>query len=707
MPNIIEITPEEYNKLISLESHLFELVASHTKVSIVLEELCRNAESMLEGSVASIMLKNKISGKLDVLCAPSIPKEAHQRLNNLTPGPNAGSCGNAVYRNEPQYVEDTLHDKRWLDLKQFAVDYNLCSCWSMPIKDASKNAVGSFALSSFEHRSPSLFHKKILEISSSIVTIVLNNQANELRLNLFSTAMEHANEGVLITDINNKIIEVNKRFEEIYGYTEEEVLGKDPSHLSSKTNSKEFYQNMWESINTIDRWNGEVINKHKDGTFVNQWISISKLYDDEGKLQNYFCIFSDITELKKTQAKIEYMAYHDSLTGLYNKTYLEKKLLQTQMSSLILLNVDNFSYINTTYGFEFGDKLLVEIADTLLTNFDTACIIRMNSDEFGIAYKNEINLKEKILTLKEYFSNHRLSVDNIALKVTFTYGAVTNDKNLLRDATIALKYAKNSGKNNYHIYDELHDVLTFSNRETFIKSSTILHDALDEDRIIPYFQGIIDNNTAKITKFEALVRITTKDGIIPAYEFLEVAKLSGFLPDITKIMIDKTFKIMQNHTYTFSINITEDDLNKNYLIDYLQDKTREYKIDTSRITLEILEGISSGGKSDSIKQLKELQKLGYTIAIDDFGSEYSNFERVLDLEIGLLKIDAKYIKDIDTNKKSYEITRAMAYFAKNANIPCVAEFVHSKSVQKIIEELGIDYSQGFYFSEPAPYPQEF
>ena len=707
MSNVIEITAQEYNKIISLESHIFELVASHEKASNILAKLCSLAESMLDGSVASIMLKDKATGKLNVISAPSIPQTGHDALANLTPGPGGGSCGNAVFRNEAQYVENTFEDERWSDLRQLAVDFNLCSCWSMPIKDESKNAVGSFALSSFEHRAPSLFHKKLLEVSSSIVSIVLKNQVNEQRLNLFSTAMENANEGVLVTDTNNKIIEVNRRFEEIYGFTEAEVLGKDPAYLSSGTNSKEFYENMWESINTTNSWSGEVINKHKDGTFINQWISISELFDEDDKLQNYFCVFSDITELKQTQKQIEFMAYHDSLTKLYNKTYLEKKLNHQQNISLILLNVDNFSYINTTYGFEFGDKLLIEISQHLLDTFNTACVFRINADEFGLIYEGKINLEEKIIDLREYFSNRRLTIENIDLKITFTYGAVIGDENLLRDATIALKYAKNSGKNNYHVYNKLHDALTFSNRDKFIKSSSMLHDALDEDRVIPYFQGIIDNKTAKITKFEALVRIQKDDEVISAYEFLEAAKLSGFLPDITKIMIDKSFKIMSQHEYTFSINITEEDLNKNYLVEYLKEKTKEYNIDSSRITLEILEGISSGSKSDSVKQLRVLQKLGYTIAIDDFGAEYSNFERVLDLDVGLLKIDAKYIKDIDVNKKSYEITRAMAYFAKNANIPCVAEFVHSKSVQKVIEELGIDYSQGFYFSEPAPYPQEF
>lgn len=706
MPETIEISPQQYEDIISLEAQILELVASSEKSSVILAKLCSLAESLLPNSVASIMLKGK-DGKLNVLSAPSVPQVGHDALANLTPGPGGGSCGNAVYRNEPQYVENTFTDTRWSDLRKVAVDFNLCSCWSMPIKDINKNAVGSFALSSFEHRVPSAFHKKLLETASIVVSIVLKNQDSQRRLTLFSTAMEHADEGIVVTDINNKITEVSKRFEKIYGYTEAEVIGKDPKFLSSGENSKEFYKDLWEQLKTTSRWSGEIINKTKDGELVHEWVSISKLCDEDGELQNYFAVFSDITELKVTQDKIKYLAYHDSLTKLYNKIYLEKKLQEGRKASLLLLNIDNFSYINTTYGFEFGDKLLIQVSQYLLSQFDTSCVIRINSDEFCLVYENEIDLEKKANQLKEYFANNKLQIDKIALKITFTYGGVSGKKNLLRDATIALKYAKNSGKNNCHIYNELHDALTTLNRDKFIHSSALLHDALDEDRVVPYFQGIINNTTAKITKFEALVRIRQGDKVISAFEFLEAAKLMGLLPEITKIMIDKSFKIMSENQYTFSINVTEDDLSKNYLIDYLQEKTQEYQIATGRVTLEILEGISAGSKNDSIKQLKILRKLGYTIAIDDFGAEYSNFERVLDLDVGLLKIDAKYIKDIDVNKKSYEITKAMAYFAKNANIPCVAEFVHTKEVQKIVEELGIQYSQGFYFSEPCPYPQEF
>jgi EAL domain-containing protein (putative c-di-GMP-specific phosphodiesterase class I) len=161
---------------------------------------------------------------------------------------------------------------------------------------------------------------------------------------------------------------------------------------------------------------------------------------------------------------------------------------------------------------------------------------------------------------------------------------------------------------------------------------------------------------------------------------------------------------MASNDYTFSINITEDDLSRNYLKHFLSKKIRQYKIDPKRVILEILEGVSASAKDSQVDQLNSLKSKGFSIAIDDFGTEYSNFERILDMDIDFLKIDARYIKDIDVNQKSYEITKAIAFFAKNANIPCIAEFVHSEAVQKIIDELDIDYSQGYYLSEPTTTP---
>ncbi|SFV74704.1 diguanylate cyclase/phosphodiesterase (GGDEF & EAL domains) with PAS/PAC sensor(s) [hydrothermal vent metagenome] len=168
-------------------------------------------------------------------------------------------------------------------------------------------------------------------------------------------------------------------------------------------------------------------------------------------------------------------------------------------------------------------------------------------------------------------------------------------------------------------------------------------------------------------------------------------------------MIDKSFAFIaqQNDAISISVNITEDDLLSKNLKPYLVELLDKYKISASQITLEILEGVSSSGAKNNILQLKELKELGFSLAIDDFGVEYSNFERINELDIDFIKIDAKYIKNIDSNPKSYKIAKAITDFASSMGIKVIAEFVASEQIYEVVKELNIDFSQGYYFSEPS------
>ena len=698
--NEVKISNDEYNDLFNIQQEILNMLALHGKKQDTLNRLCQMSESLLKNSVASIMLINPQTKLISVICAPSVPKEGHEALTNLIPGPKGGSCGNAVFKNKAQYVQNTFADQRWENLRDLAINFNICSCWSVPVQNENKEAIGSFALSSFEHRIPSLFHKKLLEMASSIVSIVLKSEIQEKRINLFSTAMQNASEGMIITNSENKIIEVNQSFQNIYGYKEEELINCTPKVFASGENDKTFYKQMWKDIQRKSNWGGEIVNKRKDGSFITQWMSISGIYDDKRNAQNYLAVFTDLTELKNTQDQLQFMAYHDSLTKLYNKIYLEKIINSNKNYTLLLLNINNFSYINTAYGFEEGDNILVKLAEKFQNYFNAYKVCRINADEFVLLFENSINIEEKIIQIKKYFHKNAISSNKLELNISFSIGAVYGNEHLLRNAALALKKSKESGKNRSYIFDDKEDTIDYSRRESFIKNTELLRDAIKEKRILPYFQGIHNNETNKIKRFEALVRIEKDGEVISPFVFLEPARLSGLLPEITKIVIDKSFQAMQKNDYTVSINITEEDLGQDYLVSYLEENANKYNISRHRVILEILEGISSTGKKNHIKQLTLLKEKGYKIAIDDFGTEYSNFERILDLDIDIIKIDAKYIKDIHTNKKSYEIVKAISYFAKNVNIPCTAEFVHNKEVQDIVKKLGINHSQGYYFSEP-------
>jgi len=705
MSEDVSISPKQYDVIANIQQKTLEMLVANDSMADIFNTLCLLAESVLPNAVSSIMMKDECNGLLSVKCAPSIPPAGHEALANLQPGPCGGSCGNAIFHNEAQYVQNTFEDERWTNLRQIAYDFNLCSCWSMPIRDKNKKAIGTFALSSFEHRTPAPFHKKLLETCATIISLVLKKQRRESFMQLLLIGLNNASEGVIVTDKNNFIMEVNPAFENIYGYSKKDVLGKDPNIISSGLLTKTFYKKFWQELLANGKWQGEITNKHQNGSLITQWMSITVIRGEHGEIQNYLSIFSDLTELRAAQKQIVDMAFFDSVTHLHNKTFLEQQLLSNPNShTLLLLNINNFSYINTAYGFDIGDKILKKIAKKLSENFSKHETFRLNSDEFGLLFEGTINIVSQIKSIQSYFYNTLIQVDDISLHIAFTYGAAKGNGKLLRNCALALKQAKSLGKNRYHIFDEQVESADILTRDRFIATNTLLHAALELDQVVPYFQGIYHNQSQKISKFEVLARIVTDDGVLTPYHFIDAAKLSGILPEITRVMIDKSFKIMSSNDFSFSLNITEDDLSQNYLLEYLTEKSKQYSITPQRIILEILEGVSAAGKKNHLNQLTQLKAKGYALAIDDFGTEYSNFERILELDIDYLKIDAKYIKNIDVSNKSYEITRAITFFAHNANIPCIAEFVHNESVQSVVNTLGIDYSQGYYFSEPTAVP---
>lgn len=579
---------DELDQILGLQQAIFTQVANHTPCDEVLSALCLMGEKLLPNSVASVMLRDEQTGLLNVLVAPSVPQTGVDALCGLVPGPGGGSCGNAVMRNEPVFVRDTFTDPRWEDLRQLAIDFNICACWSMPIRDNDGKVIGSFALSSFENRSPSGFHIRLLDVGASMVSIVLAKQSQE--------AVMEEQQQELITAL-------------------------------------EF----------------------------------------------------------------------DSLTGLPNQAKLKMELdLCVTEQSLLLVNLDNFRFINTAYGPAFGDQFLCKVAELLTQQFPQADLHRINADEFALYYRAPVDLRQQIDCFKTYLFSHSVRIDNQSFSITFTAGGATGVSRLLEHAVQAMSQAKARGKNQYHIYNAELDEPDQALRRQYISWNAKLHDALNDGRVKPFFQGIRDNATGRIVSYEALMRLEVDGTFFTPYHFLNAARLSGLLPTITRIIVDKGLAKIAGTDLSLSINITEDDLLQEFLEEYLTEKTLAYGVNPQQVVLEILEGISAAGKKNHIAQLSRLKNLGYKLAIDDFGTEYSNFERIVELHVDIVKIDAKYIKHIDTDSKSYEITRAIVFFARNAGIKTVAEYVHSAAVQQVVESLGIDYSQGYLFSEPSP-----
>ncbi len=410
-------------------------------------------------------------------------------------------------------------------------------------------------------------------------------------------------------------------------------------------------------------------------------------------------------KVKKKKKKNIQLLYKDQLTNTYNKEIFDIDRKKSSDKYIVLLNIKGFSNINGIYGFEVGDLVLKQMAILFMKLLDKR-IYRLNADEF-LFLSNDY--QKDIEFLSNYFYNNTLNIKDkgIKLRLSFRFGVCENSLNgkIYKKLTIALQEAKKITYANYIFYDE--NKQRGKNRENYIKFNNILYDALftqNEAKIVPYFQPIIDNKSGKVVKYESLARLQYENEIYPPYYFINIAKNGGFSYEMTKIMLERSIKeISKYNDLIISINITEDDLLTNRLLDNLLNLTSKYGVKPKRVMLEILEGITNEETKSNIEQIKELKRAGFSLAIDDFGVDYSNFERIAELDIDVIKIDGKYIKTILDSEKSYLIVQTITNFAHKLGVKVTAEFVENKEIYDKIRNLNIEYSQGYYFGKPMPY----
>lgn len=428
-----------------------------------------------------------------------------------------------------------------------------------------------------------------------------------------------------------------------------------------------------------------------------------KLYKYQKNLNEI--VRKQTAEIKENAKKILKQYKTDPITGLKNFVVLNEKMKEGKNFALLVLDVDNFNIFNKMYGQAFGDKLLKAIAEELdLILMKNMSLYKIESDMFVILIDRPWpeSIKELSDQIKAFFGNKDVAVDKVGCKISFSIGAAKYDKsgNTMMNAEYALGIAKKKGKRFCFTYEEELEEIRLEKKtiEWINKTKELIY----EDKIIPYFQPIVDLKSDEVYKYEVLARADYYGEIIPPAKFLQSAHDIGLIGSVTKNIIKKSFEIFEKNDKHLSINITERDLREEYLVEYLKYKTEEHSIEPSRITLEILENITVAHESESIiKQLHELKKMGFKIAIDDFGAENSNFSRLLHINANYIKIDSVFIKSIEINAENQRITKAIIEFAKVIDVKTVAEYVESENIYYIVKDMGIDYAQGYYLGKPG------
>lgn len=395
----------------------------------------------------------------------------------------------------------------------------------------------------------------------------------------------------------------------------------------------------------------------------------------------------------------------DGLTKLPNRLKLIEDLhekVDNPVRHLALLNIDRFKDINDFYGHELGDILLQQTTITIQTickNINSM-IYKLPSDEFAIFTTRDVPADKFYKIIDNIISSIQetaYEIDKNSIFITISCGISSNTKPMLTKADMALQVAK-SDKHHIIVYDETLDATQTINKN--IQGVSLLKHAIKNDTITPYFQPIYNVKTKQIEKYEALARIIQEDGgVILPYQFLDIAIKSKLYPSITKSILQKSFKFFQDKDYDFSINLSIDDvLNKNTL-NFIVKNLQEYN-KSEQVVFEILESDKIGNYEELKEFISTVKKFGCKIAIDDFGSGYSNFLHILELDVDYLKIDASLVKNVTTNANARKITRTIIQFASSLDIKTIAEFVEDEASLNLLHEMGVDFVQGYYIGKP-------
>ncbi|MFT2090648.1 EAL domain-containing protein [Paraglaciecola sp. 2405UD69-4] len=529
-------------------------------------------------------------------------------------------------------------------------------------------------------------------------------------------------ESIVITDKESHIINVNPAFESITGYKIDEIKGKKIEILRSNQHSPAFYSEMKRTYTQSGFWSGEIINKAKNGDFFPVYLNISAVRDNQGEIIQYVGVLTDISVIKQSQDKIKYLANHDALTGLPNRTLfadrLEHALQESRRSkkqlAILFIDLDRFKIVNDGLGHNVGDAILVEVAKrftSVLRSVDT--IARIGGDEFIIivqdldsalsAAKVAENLirsvKEEIIV-----ENHKITVGaSVGISIYPTDGHSADE--LIRQADIAMYDAKENGRNTHRFISQ--ELSTFA----FEKASmeTLIREGLNKNEFEVYYQPIINLRTQETEHLEALIRWNhPKLGLVMPNRFIPLAEESDLITEITSFVVFEvmnTIKHLRN-TYQYeckiSINYSLKDLECDGLFHAFKKQLQQLEVSGSSLSLEITERKVIVSNDKNTKYLDRYKSLNVAFSMDDFGTGYSNLGYLINKPFDMLKIDRSFISKIGELDKSEEIVKATISIAKALGLKTVAEGIETKEQLEFVTQHGCDYVQGFYFHQPVP-----
>ena len=545
----------------------------------------------------------------------------------------------------------------------------------------------------------------------------------EKSLRLAASVYDASNEGIMITDSNNLIIATNPAFTTITGYTQEDVMGKDPRILKSGYHDVFFYKTMWQDINTNGYWQGEIWDKRKNGEIYPKWLTINTVFNEDGAIQQRVAMFTDISQRREAETLIWRQANFDVLTALPNRQMFHDRLEQhikkanraVRPIALMFLDLDRFKEVNDTLGHDIGDALLRDAAQRLSSCVrETDTVARLGGDEFTIILSEIDDIssvgrvaQEILRKLSEPFLlGSEVVYISASIGITLYPEDATEIEVLLKNADQAMYAAKSLGRNRYSYF-------TPSMQQAAQHRMQIANDlrvAQARNQFWIAYQPIVHLATGNIHKAEALLRWQhpTK-GLISPKEFIPIAEDTGLINDIGDWVFReaaKQVKLWRDSLHPeFQISVNKSPIqfhneSETHLPWY--DYLKELGLTGQSIVVEITEGLLLDANTLVADRLLEFRDAGIQVAIDDFGTGYSALSYLKKFDIDYLKIDQSFIRNLEPGSDDMALCEAIIVMAHKLGMQVIAEGVETEEQKNLLVAAGCNYAQGYLFSEPVP-----
>jgi diguanylate cyclase (GGDEF)-like protein/PAS domain S-box-containing protein len=555
-----------------------------------------------------------------------------------------------------------------------------------------------------------------------IVDDITALRRQEESLRQAATVFEQTRDGVAITDASARIIAVNRAFSKITGYSSEEVVGRNTSLLKSGHHDAAFYAAMWSQLTGKGFWEGEVCNRRKNGEHYPQWLTISAVLNERNEIERYIGVFTDISRIRNAEAHAEFIAYHDALTRLPNRSLLniryqhalDRARRHDHKLALLILDLDLFRNINDSLGHEFGDRLLVAITERFKSRLrDEDTLARLHGDEFAVLMEDvEVSADAAVVArdlLKALEAPFRIgSAEDIYIGASIGISISPDDgcdpALLMRNADTAVNLAKAQGRKTFCFYTE--SLTTLALERMRLESS--LRKAIELEHLVLHYQPLIEARTGAVIGSEALVRWPDPEqGMIAPMRFIPVAEDCGLIAPLGAWVLLTACRQMKawldagRPLRTIAVNVSPRQFFLQDVPELVRQTLADTGLDARFLELEITEGILIEHGERAVAILKRLRELGVRLSIDDFGTGYSSLSYLKRFPIDKLKIDRSFVRDITSDANAAEIASTIIAMARSLQLSVLAEGVETPAQLAFLDQHGCEYYQGYFFCRPV------